>query len=529
MRKIYIVGFIFLTLHLSNGLAAGNEKGKAQHTTEVSKADTSGLAHESLVEESLADKVMHFFSDELVKPNEMQMKREVPSSSNEIQLSYAPVVDKVVPAVVNIYASKVVHQQFVSPLFMDDFFRNFFGMDDEEFAMPDRVQQSLGSGVIVRKDGLIITNLHVIEGASEIKIQTSDHKEYLAHVVVRDPKTDLAALKIDLSEDSKGVEFPYLKLRDADSLKVGDLVLAVGNPFGLGSSVTNGIISGLSRTQPGVADYRSFIQTDATINPGNSGGALVTLDGRLIGINTAIISKSGGSVGVNFAIPSNLVAPVIASADQKNADGVVRPWVGIALQSIDEDMANSLKLDRKIGILVKAVYPGGPAEKAGIKVGDVIMEVDGHEILNKSTYFFRIAIRPSGYEMPFVINRDGTKKTVMVTLVTPPTSSEKPIALKGRHILSGATVAQLSPGLATELGLNDMEKGVVIMSVGRNSIAARSGLLRGDVIQEVNFVPITSASQLNSLITKHVRGQDGRMEIKIKRGENVMELTVSLG
>ena len=269
---------------------------------------------------------------------------DVPSSRAEIQLSFAPLVKQVAPAVVNIYTHTVVtQQQPLSPLFNDPFFRQFFG--DDFFGKPvERDQNALGSGVLVRADGLVVTNVHVIKGAQEIKVVLSDGREFTAKPVTVDDQTDIALLKIDPA----GAELPVLELADSDALEVGDLVLAIGNPFGVGQTVTSGIISALARTQRGINDYGFFIQTDAAINPGNSGGALVTLDGRLAGINTAIVTRTGGSVGIGFAIPANMVRTVIAAVD--NGGQVVRPWIGATGQPVTAELAEGFGLahpDRK--------------------------------------------------------------------------------------------------------------------------------------------------------------------------------------
>ncbi|MFJ5489169.1 trypsin-like peptidase domain-containing protein, partial [Hansschlegelia beijingensis] len=301
----------------------------------------------------------------LVLPAQAQ-ERRLPESREEIKLSFAAVVHHVTPAVVNIYASRTERRQR-NPLFDDPFFRQFFG---DRGRPRERVQRSLGSGVIVGSDGLVVTNNHVVEGMTEVRVALADKREFEAKILLKDQRADIAVLKIgDGSE-----KFPTLDFADSDAVQVGDLVLAVGNPFGVGQTVTSGIVSALARTQIGVDDYQSFIQTDAAINPGNSGGALVDLDGKLVGINTAIFSQSGGSVGIGFAIPSNMVRVVLSSA-RSGAKSVVRPWFGASLQTVTPELAEGLGLKVPTGVLVASVAPDSPAAKAGVEQGDLVVAV----------------------------------------------------------------------------------------------------------------------------------------------------------
>ncbi|MDA0997739.1 MAG: Do family serine endopeptidase, partial [Proteobacteria bacterium] len=317
--------------------------------------------------------------------------RIVPGSKAEVQFSYAPVVDKAAPAVVNIYTQKIVRNRQVAPLFDDPFFRRFFGDFGLRLGPGGPAQQnSLGSGVIVRPDGLIVTNQHVIEGADRIKVVLADKREYDAEIVVSDDKTDLAVLRVDAG----GEHLPSLSLRDSDELRVGDLVLAIGNPFGVGQTVTSGIVSALARTIGSGKELKSFIQTDAAINPGNSGGALVAMDGRLVGVNTAIFSKSGGSMGIGFAIPSNMVRAVINGIQP---DGrLVRPWLGAFGQTVTPDIATSLGMRKPQGVIVSQVHPAGSGGKAGIRAGDIILAVNGHDIDGVEDLDYRVATLPVG-------------------------------------------------------------------------------------------------------------------------------------
>ena len=298
-------------------------------------------------------------------------ERRLPTQS-ELRLSYAPVVHHATPAVVNVYAAKVVQNR--NPFLDDPIFRRFFGGPGGGGGA-NQLQRSLGSGVIIDAAGLVVTNNHVIEGADEVKVSLADKREFEATLVLKDPRTDLAVLRIKDGHE----QFPVLEFADSDALQVGDVVLAIGNPFGVGQTVTHGIVSALARTQVGISDYRFFIQTDAAINPGNSGGALVDLTGKLIGINTAIFSRSGGSQGVGFAIPANMVRVVVASA-KTGGNAVVRPWLGAKLQAVTPEIADSMGLKRPAGALVSNVTADSPAASAGIKAGDLILSVDGQDV-----------------------------------------------------------------------------------------------------------------------------------------------------
>ena len=315
--------------------------------------------------------------------------------SSDLQLSYAPVVAKVAPAVVNVYSKRVVRQA-VNP-----FFQQFFGAGP----MRSRVEQSLGSGVIVRPDGIILTNNHVIDGGQDIQVALPDRREFQARVILADPRTDLAVLKIDAGREP----LPSLQFGDSDRVQVGDLVLAIGDPFGVGQTVTSGIVSALARSNGGASDYQSFIQTDAAINPGNSGGALVTMDGRLIGINSSIVSSSGGNIGIGFAIPSNMARTVV---DGALAGGIKRPWFGADGQAVTADIAKSLGLARPQGVLISQVYPGSPAAQAGIAKGDVVLSVDGFEVADSNALRYRVVTRKPGDSVNVRYLRNGAAREI---------------------------------------------------------------------------------------------------------------------
>ena len=444
--------------------------------------------------------------------------RVVPSSLEEVKLSFAPVVKASAPSVVNVYASRVVQQRVaVSPLFDDPFFRRF--LDDRMLPMPrERVQSSLGSGVIVRGEGIIVTNNHVIRGAEKLTVALADRREFDAEIILTDERTDLAVLRID----TDGEDLPAIAFSDSDTAEVGDVVLAIGNPFGVGQTVTNGIVSALARTRVGVTDYQFFIQTDAAINPGNSGGALVGLDGRLLGINTAIFSRSGGSNGIGFAIPANMVRLVVEQA--VSGGELVRPWFGADGQAVDATLALSLGLDRPRGVILTAVRPDGPAGVAGLKTGDLLLAVDGFEVSGMQALRYRIAIQKPGAVVPVVVSRKGEEQTVRVRLTAPPEDPARDeTLLEGRQPLSGATVINLSPAANEELGLNPMASGVMVVSVQRRSIARRYGLGPGDLILEVNGEAIPDVDRLVRLMGEERRS----WRIRLERNGREMEFNVN--
>ena len=445
-------------------------------------------------------------------------EKRVPVSRAEVSLSFAPLVKSAAPAVVNIYTRRVVRARRISPLFNDPFFRRFFG---NQFApgsrQNQRVQNSLGSGVIVSAGGLIVTNDHVIDKADEITVVLTDRREFEAEVVTRDEGTDLAVLRIK-AEDEK---LPFLELRDSDTLEVGDLVLAIGNPFGVGQTVTSGIVSALARTARGVSDYGFFIQTDAAINPGNSGGALIALDGGLVGINTAIYSRGGGSNGIGFAIPSNMVATVIGSA--VSGGRVVRPWLGARGQTIDSDLARSLGLSRPSGVLVNSVYPAGPSARAGLEVGDVVVSINGKEIADANTMKFRVATLSVGGSAEFSVMRRGQRVNISMPLHAAPEIPLRDLSLiGGTSPYTGAEVANLSPALAEEISFDTDASGVVVMRIKRGSPADRIGLEPGDILLRLNGGEIDSVASLRQVIMREY----ATWRIEIVRGGRTLQLII---
>jgi len=455
-------------------------------------------------------------------PTLAQAARRVPASQAEMQMSFAPLVKQAAPAVVNIYTKKVTQQaqQPRSPIFDDPVFRRFFG-DGQPFGQPrPRIQQSLGSGVIVDAKGLVVTNNHVIEGAEEITVALADRREFEAELVLADPKNDLAVLRIE----NPPAGLKALEFRDSDELEVGDLVLAIGNPFGVGQTVTQGIVSALGRTGVGNFDAQSFIQTDAAINPGNSGGALITVDGRLAGINTAIFSKSGGSLGIGFAIPSNLVAAVVHAAQAGR--GIQRPWLGASGQPVSSEIAQGLGLDRPGGVLIRGVVEGGPAAKAGLRTGDVVMAVDGKEVSDPRALKYRIATRNLGETVALEVIRSGRQQRVSLPLIPPPeVPPRNPLLLAGNQPLAGATVINLSPAVVEELSLDETGRGVVVSEVARGSPAQRFRVRIGDIVQSVNGQDVGDTRQLDMALQQ--AATEGRgFNLRVKRGAQVLNLQI---
>jgi Do/DeqQ family serine protease len=421
--------------------------------------------------------------------------------------------------VVNVHVRRVVRQR-ISPLFNDPFFRRFFG---DGFGIPrQRAEQSLGSGVIVTQDGVVVTNHHVIKGGVEdgkVKVAFADKREYPAQVILTDEKADLAVLRID----APGVTFPYLKFEDSDGLDVGDLVLAIGNPFGVGQTVTSGIVSALARTRVGVSDYQFFIQTDAAINPGNSGGALIDMNGRLVGINTAIYSRTGGSHGIGFAIPSNMVKLVVRSA--MTGKRVKRPWLGAKLQTLTSDIADSLGLDRVAGALIKQVRKKSPAAQAGLRPGDVIIAVNGKQVADPRAFRYRFSTNELGGAAALDVVRDGRVVPLRVPLKQAPEDPPRQkTTLRGTHPFSGAVVANLSPALSEELGLDDDDtRGVILMDIPGDSIAANVGFFRNrDIVVAINGQRIGNVNQL----VNAVADPQERWRISVKRGGRILNVAV---
>jgi Do/DeqQ family serine protease len=443
-------------------------------------------------------------------------RREVPATRETAQLSFAPIVKRAAPAVVNVYVRARV-PTFVSPFADDPLFRRFFG---ERFGMPqERIQNSLGSGVIVAPEGVVVTNTHVVKigGAAEIRIALADRREFDAKVVQLDDKSDIAVLRIEGGE----ARFPYLEFENSDAIEVGDMVLAIGNPFGVGQTVTSGIISALGRTEVGNSDAQVFIQTDAAINPGNSGGALVDMAARVVGINTAIFSRSGGSHGVGFAVPSNMVRLVVDSAIAGHK--LERPWLGAKLDTMTREMAEAMGLARVAGAIVNRVSDTGPAAEAGLQAGDVIVAVDGYEVADARAILYRLTTRGVGNRCRLDIVRKGRQLSLEVALRAAPQAGKDDVrTLSGAHPFDGARVSNILPAIAEELGLEEGE-GVVILQVRPDSKAARIGFQPGDVIQQVGRNKIETVGELEAAL----RERQQVWLVQFKRGNQSVRLQLA--
>jgi len=410
------------------------------------------------------------------QPTAAQGPRPLPPSLADARLSYAPIVKLVAPAVVNVYAAKTLDSRNQE---LNEYFRRFFGPG---FNVPrDQTQRSLGSGVIVDASGLIVTNYHVIEGADQVKVSLADKREFEADIVLKDARTDIAVLSIKGGRE----RFPVIDFGNSDELQVGDVVLAIGNPFGVGQTVTHGIVSALARTQVGISDYQFFIQTDAAINPGNSGGPLVDMNGRLVGLNTAIFSRSGGSQGIGFAIPIDMVKVVVASA-KGGGTAVRRPWLGAKLQAVTPDLLDSLGLKRPVGAVVVNITPGGPAARAGLRPSDVIISIDGQAIDDPNAFDYRFATRPIGGSAQLGVMRAGREMRVTVALEAAQETPREELVIRTRSPLFGATLANLSPALTDEMRIDPATEGVVILDVPAGSGAEANGFRRGDIIAAIN-------------------------------------------
>lgn len=408
--------------------------------------------------------------------------RAVPLSQAQVQLSFAPVASRASPAVVNVYADRTI----ANPAYANPFYR--------QFGVPrDRMERSLGSGVIVRPDGVIVTNNHVIQGGQTLKVVLADRREFTARVMLADERVDLAVLKIDTGSE----RLPTLSIADTHNLQVGDLVLAIGNPFGLSQTVTSGIISALARTEQGSDSF--FIQTDAPINRGNSGGALVNMRGELVGINSSILSSTGDSNGIGFAIPAELVRRVVDSA-VSGGHTFVRPWIGARLQSVTPDIARSMRLARPDGVLVSDLYPGASGARAGLQRGDVIVSVAGADVHDEAGVRYQFALQQPNARLPLVINRNGQTMTLNAVAEPPPGGSPPPRLIGGRSPLTGAQVVTLTPATAEEAGLDPFLTGVFIQQIDPSGPAARIGFRPGDIISDVNGRQIRDAGELEAAL-----------------------------
>ena len=409
--------------------------------------------------------------------------------------SYAPVVKLVAPAVVKIETTTTIKNTpaLDMPGFNDPFLQQFFGRQSRR--MPPQHQHGIGSGVIVTKDGYILTNNHVVDGANEVTVTLTDGREFSAKVVGRDPKSDIAVVKIAADN------LPVVPVADSDKVEVGDVVLAVGNPFGVGQTVTKGIVSAKERGGMGIEDYENFIQTDAAINPGNSGGALVDVDGRLIGINTAILSRSGGSQGVGFAVPSDIARGVMQSLVAYGH--VTRGYLGVRIRDVTPVLAEAFKLKDNTGALVSDISPDSPAEKAGFKDGDVVLEFDGKKVTDSRHLKLEVADTKPGATVPVEVLRNGEKQALKVTVKALPGTEElaknNPDTGNDTGTLNGVGVADVDQQVRSQFNIPKTVTGAVITQVDPASPAAEAGLKPGDVIEEINHHPVKSADDAVSL------------------------------
>jgi len=424
----------------------------------------------------------------------------LPVSLGNFANGFSAVIKPALPAVVNIRTSKIVKPQAnqMSPMFNDPMFRQFFGDQFGQGGKPHAErEQALGSGVIITVDGTILTNNHVIDGATDIKVQLSDKREFVAKLVGADPKSDIAVLKIE------GKDLPTLPLGDSSQLNVGDLIFAIGDPFGVGETATMGIVSATGRSRLGIEDYENFIQTDAAINPGNSGGAMIDIHGNLVGINTAILSHggSGGNEGVGFAIPMSMAKPVM---DQILAHGkVVRGYLGVHIQDFSPELAKSFNFNQSGGVLIGDVSANTPAANAGLKKGDVVVKLNGQAVSESNDLRNTISQMAPGTQVKLDIWRDGKVQPYAVTLGELPndkgTTEGSDESSSGE--IQGIDVQDLTPEISQQLNLPSGTHGVVVTSVDPASAAAAAGINRGDLIQEINHKPVTSAAQYKQLMS----------------------------
>jgi serine protease Do len=448
----------------------------------------------------------------------------VPAGRNQVNLSFAPLVKQVAPAVVNIYTKRTVTRS-AHPFINDPFFQQFFGGN----LAPDlgggltrkQVEGALGSGVIIDADGIVVTNAHVIRGADEISIVLSDGREFPATLSLKDDHSDLAILRVD----TDGEKLPAARLRSSEDMEVGDLVLAVGNPFGVGQTVTSGIVSALSRSSLNISDYNFFIQTDAAVNPGNSGGPLVAMDGGVVGINTAIYSQSGGSLGIGFAIPSEMVQTVVAAEanGQGGERGVLRPWLGVTSQAVTREIAESLGLPKASGTMISGLHRASPLNKSGVKVGDVIVSMNGKPIKDGAEMKYRMATVPLGSTATIGVFRNGKTFEAKLEAIAPPDIPARNQTTLTTGIFSGVTVANLNPAVAAEIGNTSQDdNGVVVMKIdSRNGIAARF-LKPGDVVLRMNGEDIQKVGDLKKASNRPAT----TLDLSIARDGKVQQFVV---
>jgi len=451
-------------------------------------------------EDSLTDSIGKIFRDVIGGPENKsapaavpETRREPPQSRADMMQSFSPLVKATAPAVVNVYADRQV-QRSTSLFGGDPFFEQFFGQ-----RMPNRTerQTSLGSGVIIESRGIVVTNNHVIRDADDIRIALADGREFESRILLKDERFDLAILQIEGDGP-----FPVIEFGDTDAIEVGDIVLAIGNPFGVGQTVTSGIVSALARNRVGVSDFGFFIQTDAAINPGNSGGALIDMTGRLMGINTAIFTRSGGSNGIGFAIPASLVR-ALAETAESGGEVFERPYIGATFETVTPEIAEALGLERATGALVSDVTDDGPAGNAGLRAGDIVVAFNGQPIEHPDALGYRLATTGVGATAELdVLSRKG-HKTVAITLQAPPAEAPSDLrTLEGKNPFAGAVVSNITPRIADKLRLPSTVHGVIVTEVPRRSLAGRYGFRPGDLVAEINGVEIIDVDILEQTLAK---------------------------
>ncbi|MEK7434667.1 MAG: DegQ family serine endoprotease [Cyanobacteriota bacterium] len=498
------------------------DKNKVGLLVSLFATGVSGVLVGSLLVMKPMNNVVSYANNDAIKNVSSVTKYE---NIQGLSKAFIDVSKQVTPEIVSIYSTKVVKQKNNYNDYMDDpMFKKFF--DVPEHKGKDRKEQGLGSGIIVDSSGLILTNNHVVEGASEIKVTLSDKRKYTAKIIGTDPKTDVAVIKLE-----KASKLPVANLGDSNKLEIGEWVLAIGNPLGLTSTVTSGIISAKGRADVGVADFEDFIQTDAAINPGNSGGALVNLNGQVIGINTAIASRTGGYMGVGFAIPINMAKKIMNDIVTKGK--VSRGFLGIQIQNMTESMAKGLKADNpNTGIVVGDIFKDSPADKAGLKRYDVILELNGKEVTDVSAFRNVIASETPGETAKMTVLRDGKKIKIDIKLAemdnnikkadkntNDDENSEKTERQEADKKL-GISVEPLSKDVLKQLGISKEVKGVVVSNIDENTNADESGLMKGDIIQEINRVKISDVKDFNKAI-KPIKSGDSIL-MKVMRGSNTL-------
>ncbi len=456
-------------------------------------------------------------------------------SLRETGKAFASVAKKVSPAVVNIQVEKIVTNQSTqipSPFeggVPDEFFRHFFGPNFpgqqpdqsrkfQQMPQPEQRMSGQGSGFIISHDGYILTNNHVVGGADKVTVRLEDGREFTAKTIGTDPHSDVAVIKIDAQD------LPIISLGDSDVLEVGEWVVAIGNPFGLSHTLTVGVVSAKGRSNVGLADYENFIQTDAAINPGNSGGPLVDLDGNVIGMNTAIFSRSGGYMGIGFAIPVNMVRAI---KDQLIIAGeVTRGYLGIVIQDLTPDLAESFGLDDQKGIIVAQVSKDSPAEKAGFKQGDVIEEFDGKAVSKVGSFRNQVAMKTPGSKHDIKIFRKGKPQTLSVTIGKLPSGELTAFGSTENLNKLGFTVQNLTSSIAQELGLNPDAKGVVVTQVAQGSVADRANIQAGSLIEQVNHQPVSNTIEFRSALEKTKK--NGSVLLLVKNGKNASYIVLKM-